>query len=109
MEVGVGAFTSCDVRRGYGHTFGASSAAGVRYCMDGNGELMILSGSSFTLRKHTFVLLPPGIVYSVGSIGKQPKDTSQRRRCRAPLFAETVPTIKAGEVKMGILTACGEV
>jgi AraC family transcriptional regulator, activator of mtrCDE len=109
MEVGVGAFTSCDVRRGYDLTFDASSSATVHYCMAGNGELMVISGSSFKIRKHTFVLLPPGVVYSVGSIGKQPKGTSRRRRFRAPLFAESVPTIKAGEGKTGIVTACGEV
>jgi AraC family transcriptional regulator, activator of mtrCDE len=109
MEVGVGAFTSCDVRRGYDLTFDASSSATVHYCMAGNGELMVINGSSFKMRKHTFVLLPPGVVYSVGSIGKQPKGASRRRRFRAPLFAESVPTIKAGEGKTGIVTACGEV
>jgi AraC family transcriptional regulator, activator of mtrCDE len=109
MEVGVGAFTSCDVRRGYDLTFDASSSATVHYCMAGNGELMVINGRSFKMRKHTFVLLPPGVVYSVGSIGKQPKGTSRRRRFRAPLFAESVPTIKAGEGKTGIVTACGEV
>ena len=109
MEVGVGAFTSCDVRRGYDLTFDASSSATVHYCMAGNGELMVINSSSFKMRKHTFVLLPPGVVYSVGSIGKQPKGTSRRRRFRAPLFAESVPTIKAGEGKTGIVTACGEV
>lgn len=109
MEVGVGAFTSCDVRRGYDLTFDASSTAAVHYCMVGNGELMVINGSSFKMRKHTFVLLPPGIVYSVGSVGKQQKGASWRRRFRAPLFAESVPTIKAGEGKTGIVTACGEV
>ncbi len=109
MEVGVGKFTSCDVRRGYDLTFDASSAATVHYCMDGNGELMVINGNSFKLRKHTFVLLPPGVVYSVGSIGKQPKGSSRRRRFRAPLFAESVPTIRAGEGEKGIVTACGEV
>ena len=109
MEVGVGAFTSCDVRRGYDLTFNASSSATVHYCMAGNGELMVINGSSFKMRRHTFVLLPPGVVYSVASLGKQPKGTSRRRRFQAPLFAESVPTIKAGEGKTGVVTACGEV
>ena len=109
MEVGVGKFTSCDVRRGYDLTFDASSAATVHYCLDGNGELMVIDGNSFKLRRHTFVLLPPGVVYSVGSIGTQPKGFSRRRRFRAPLFAESVPTIRAGEGRKGIVTACGEV
>jgi hypothetical protein len=51
MEVGVGAFTSCDVRRGYDLTFDASSGATVHYCMAGNGELMVINGSSFKIRK----------------------------------------------------------
>jgi AraC-like DNA-binding protein len=109
MEVGVGAFTSCDVRRGYDLTFDASSSATVHYCMAGAGELMVINGSSFKMRKHTFVLLPPGVVYSVGSTGKQPKRNFRRRRFRAPLFAESVPTIKAGEGRTGVVTACGEV
>jgi AraC family transcriptional activator of mtrCDE len=109
MEVGVGAFTSCDVRRGYDLTFEASSTATVHYCMDGNGELMVIGGNSFEMRKHTFVLLPPGVVYSVGSVGKQRKGSFSRRRFRAPLFAESVPTIRAGEGRTGIVTACGEV
>jgi AraC-like DNA-binding protein len=109
MEVGVGAFTSCDIRRGYDLSFNASSSATVHYCMAGNGELMVINGNSFKIRRHTFVLLPPGVAYSVGSIGEQPKGTSRRRRFRAPLFAESVPTIKVGEGKIGIVTACGEV
>ena len=97
MDVGVGAFTSCDVRKGYDLTFDASSRATVHYCMAGNGELMVINGSSFRIRKHTFVLLPPGVVYSMGSAGMQPKGVLRRRRFRAPLFAESVPTIRAGE------------
>jgi AraC family transcriptional activator of mtrCDE len=42
-------------------------------------------------------------------MGNQPISSSQRRRFRAPLFAESVPTIRAGEGKKGIVTACGEV
>jgi AraC-like DNA-binding protein len=109
LEVGVVAFTSCDVRRGYDLLFDASSHATVHYCMAGNGELMVINGRSFEIRQHTFVLLPPGVVYSVGSLGKQPKVTFRRRRIRAPLFAESVPTIRAGEGRTGIVTACGEV
>jgi AraC-like DNA-binding protein len=76
--------------------------------MDGNGDLMVINGKSFKMRKHTFVLLPPGIVYSVGSVGRQRKGAFRRGRLRAPLFAESVPTIKAGTGRIGIVTACGE-
>jgi AraC-like DNA-binding protein len=109
MEVGVGAFTSCDVRLGYDLTFDASARATVHYCMDGIGELMVANGHSFQLRKHTFVLLPAGLVYSVNSVGKQRKGVLHRRRFRAPMFAESVPTILAGAGKTGIVTACGEI
>jgi len=68
---------------------------------------MVING--FRIRKHTFVLLPPGVVYSVGSAGKQPKGAFRRRRFRAPLFAGSVPIIRAGEGKTGIVTACGKV
>ena len=101
MDVGVGAFTSCDVRQGYDLTFDASSSATVHYCLAGNGELMVINGSSFRIRKHTFVLLPPGVVYSVGSAGKQPKSAFRRRRFRAPVFAGSEPTIRAGEGRAG--------
>jgi AraC family transcriptional regulator, activator of mtrCDE len=109
MEVGVGAFTSCDVRRGYNLTFDAALTATVHYCMDGMGELMVTSGGSFEMRKHTFVLLPAGTVYSVEAVGKLQKGQARRRRFRAPVFAESVPTIQAGEGKTGIVTACGDV
>jgi AraC-like DNA-binding protein len=69
---------------------------------------MVIDGSSFRIRKHTFVLLPPGVVYSVGAAGKEPKGAFRRRRFRAPLFAESVPIIQAGEGRTGIVTACGE-
>jgi hypothetical protein len=100
MEVGVGAFTSCDVRRGFDLTFDASSRATVHYCMAGNGELMVINSSSFKIRKHTFVLLPPGVIYSVRSIGKQPEGTSRRRRFRAPLFAESVQRLKRAKARL---------
>lgn len=109
MEVGGGAFTSCDVRRGYNLIFDAAATATMHYCLDGGGELMVVNGRSFKIRKHTFVLLPPGIVYSVGSAGKEQNTTFRHRRIRAPLFAEGLPTIKAGDGKSGIVTACGEV
>ena len=73
MEVGVGAFTSCDVRRGYDLTFDASSRATVHYCMAGNGELIVINGSSFEIRKHTFVLLPPGLFTAWDRLETNPK------------------------------------
>lgn len=109
MEVGGSAFTSCDVRRGYTLFFDTTASATMHYCLDGDGELMVIKGSSFKIRKHSFVLLPPGFAYSVGSAEKGQNITFRHPRFRAPLFSECLPTIKAGEGKTGIVTACGEV
>ncbi len=71
MEVGVGAFTSCDVRRGYDLTFDAASSATVHYCLDGMGELMIIKGRSLQIAEaHVRAFVPPGVVYSIGSVGR---------------------------------------
>ena len=109
MEVGVGAFTSCDIRLGYQLTFEFCSTASLHYCLAGQGTLKIRNGSTIALRQHSFVLLPPGVIYSIGANENEEFINFPRRRLRAPLFKESVPTIHAGEGEPGILTACGEV
>lgn len=109
MEVGVGAFTSCDIRRGYQLTFEACSTASLHYCLEGHGSMRLNNGSTIAMRPHSFVLLPHGIIYSIGADGSENTSDLPRRRLRAPLFRESVPTIQAGEGEAGILTACGEV
>ncbi|HEY1945962.1 MAG TPA: AraC family transcriptional regulator [Bryobacteraceae bacterium] len=109
MEVGVGAFTSCDIRSGYKLTFDASSTATLHYCLAGRGAMTVVNGSTIRLRQHSFVLLPPGTIYSIGANINGSKGNLALRRLRAPLFKESVPTILAGEGKPGILTACGDV
>jgi AraC family transcriptional regulator, activator of mtrCDE len=114
LEVGVGAFTSCDIRAGYKLTFDACATASVHYCMAGRGALQVQKGPSVRLRQHSFVLLPPGHIYSIAANLNAvsldaAKGDATLRRLRAPLFRESVPTIQAGEGKAGILTACGEV
>jgi AraC-like DNA-binding protein len=109
LEVGVGAFTSCDIRLGYKLTFEACATATVHYCLDGRGELRLKNGSITKMRPHSFVLLPPGLIYSIGANANKSEGVATLRRFRAPLFKESVPTIQAGEGRAGILTACGEV
>lgn len=108
MEVGVGAFTSCDIRSGYQLTFEACSTASLHYCLAGHGALRIRNGPTTTLRQHSFVLVPSGVIYSIGA-NEEDGGGFPRRRLRAPLFRESVPTIQAGEGDPGILTACGEI
>jgi AraC-like DNA-binding protein len=109
MELGVGAFTSCDIRLGYQLTFEACSTASLHYCLAGQGALRIRNGPVIKLRQHSFALLPPGVIYSIAANEDEDSSNLPRRRQRAPLFRESVPTIQAGEGEAGILTACGEI
>jgi AraC family transcriptional activator of mtrCDE len=109
LEVGVGAFASCDIRRGHQLTFEARPAAGVHYCLEGKGALRIRNGKTVEVRQHSFVLLPPNVIYSLGANEKEESDSVPRRRLRVPLFKESVPTIRAGEGATGIVTVCGEI
>jgi AraC family transcriptional activator of mtrCDE len=109
MEVGVGAFACCDIRRGHQLTFDARPAAGVHYCLAGQGALRLRSGESVKLRQHSFVLLPPDIIYSLGANKKEDLDQVPRRRLRPSLFKESVPTLTAGVGASGLVTVCGEI
>ena len=108
LEVGVGAFASCDIRLGYQLTFDSRPAAGVHYCLEGSGELRLRTGARVSMQQHSFVLLPPNVVYCLGA-HQCGEHTTPRGRLRAPLFKESVPTIQAGDGETGILTVCGEV
>lgn len=109
LEVGVGAFTSCDIRAGFRLTFEAASTATVHYCLSGQGTIRLMDGRVLALRRHSFALLPPGVIYSIEARGAKPESTTPIRRIRAPLFKESVPTLRAGDGRAGIVTACGEV
>lgn len=108
LEVGVGAFTFCDVRNGCQLAFEACSTATVHYCLAGRGSIRLMDGRVVKLRQHSFVLLPAGVVYSIEGGGKS-APAKPIRRLRAPLFKESVPTLQAGDGKSGVVTACGEV
>lgn len=109
LEVGVGAFASCDIRQGHQLTFDARPAAGVHYCLTGEGALRLQNGKSVRLREHSFVLLPPNVMYSLGANDADEAGPAPRGRLRAPLFKESVPVIQAGDGSPGIVTACGEI
>src|SRR6185437_7529204 len=98
-----------DIRMGYQLTFEICSTATLHYCLAGRGTLKIRNGAAIMLRQHSFALLPPRIIYSIGANENEASLTFPRRRLRAPLFKESVPTIHAGDGGPGILTACGEV
>lgn len=109
LEVGVGAFTSCDVRKGFRLTFEACTTATVHYCLAGRGAIRLKDGRVFQMKQHSFILLPPGVLYSIEANAKSSGHETPLRRLRAPLFKESVPTLQAGHGNPGILTACGEV
>jgi len=109
LEVGVGAFAACDIRKGFQLTFDARPTASLHYCLAGRGTMRCRSGDVILIKQHSFILLPPNIIYTIGANTREELGGTPRRRLRAPLFKESVPTIRAGEGKPGILTACGEV
>lgn len=109
LEVGVGAFTSCDVRTGCRLTFEACSTVSVHYCLAGRGTVRLKDGRALTLRQHSFALLPAGVVYSIEANRAESEPGVAMRRLSAPLFKESVPILRAGDGRSGILTACGEV
>jgi AraC family transcriptional activator of mtrCDE len=109
LEVGVGVFATCDVREGYQLTFDARPAVGLHYCLEGEGALMVRNGEVIELQAHSFVLLPPNVIYTIGSRGMNDAGCVPRPRLKAPVFQESVPTILAGDGDPGLLTACGEV
>ncbi len=109
MEVGVGAFTSCDIRLGCQLTFAPCSTASLHYCLAGMGALRIKNGPTIVLRQHSFALLPPGVVYSIGANENEDSGSVPLQRLQAPLFRESVPTLQAGDGAAGVLTACGEI
>ena len=109
LELGVGGFASCDIRRGHQLTFSPRPAAGVHYCISGVGSLRIRNGQTVTMRRHSFALLPPNVVYTLGANKHEQAGAALRRRLRVPLFKESVPVIRAGEGRPGIVTVCGEI
>jgi AraC family transcriptional regulator, activator of mtrCDE len=110
LDVGVTAFTACDVRRGWRLEFAASRAATLHYCIEGAGVMQVANGPALGLVQHSFALLPPGVAYSIEAVGGATAQHSiPRRRLAAPPFRESVPTIQAGDGEAGILTACGDV
>lgn len=112
LDVGVAAFTSCDVRNGWQLVFEPNSAASLHYCLAGAGAMRIGNGPRVAIRQHSFVLLPPGMTYSfeAGSVANlgQTRFIS-RAPLLAPPFKESIPTIRVGDGEEGLLTACGEV
>ena len=108
MEVGVGAFSLCDVRTGHQLTFKAAPTASVHYCLAGQGQIRLRDGPVILVRQHSFVVLPPKVVYSIGANDYE-EHGLPHQLLRAPSFYESVPTIQAGDGQLGILSVCGEI
>jgi AraC family transcriptional regulator, activator of mtrCDE len=112
LDVGVAAFTSCDVRNGWRLVFAPNSAASVHYCLAGAGTMRIGNGPPVTFEQHSFVLIPPKLTYSfeagTGANAGRSRLMS-RGSSLAPPFKESIPTILAGDGEEGLLTACGEI
>ena len=81
MEVGVGAFTSCDIRLGHQLTFEACSTASLHYCLAGQGVMKLKNGPVITMQEHSFVLLPPGLIYTIAA--NEAEDSDNRLHPRA--------------------------
>src|SRR5271154_2742317 len=95
LDVGVTAFTSCDVRDGWQLVFEPNRIASLHYCLAGAGTMRIENGPPIAIAQHSFVLLPPRIAYSfeAGTGGARRRGESMRRgRLHAPPFEESVPT-----------------
>ncbi len=108
LDVGVGAFSLCDIRHGHQLTFTKSPAPSLHYCLTGQGQIRLKGGESIDVRQHTFALIPADVVYSVAA-NKSDDGSRPHPLSRAPSFFENVPTIQAGDGEIGLITACGEV
>lgn len=109
LDVGVGHFTVCDIRPGWGVRFDASRMASVHYCLEGVGTLVVLGARPIQLEPHTFVLLPPDIAYYLESGSSKPVQIEPRARQQETLLRESVPVITVGKGEQGLATACGEI
>jgi AraC family transcriptional activator of mtrCDE len=112
FDVGVAAFTSCDVRHGWQLVFEPSQSASLHYCLAGTGTMSVGNGAPIAVEQHSFVLLPPRVAYSFEAGGirtNEYRGSLRHGRIQACASGESVPTIRAGDGDEGLLTACGEV
>ncbi len=112
FDVGVAAFTSCDVRQGWQLVFEPSQSASLHYCLAGTGTMSVGNGPPIAVERHSFILLPPRVAYSFEAGGVRTNEyrgSLRHGRLQARASEESVPTIRAGDGDEGLLTACGEV
>lgn len=107
LDVGVVNFTVCDIRDGVSVRFDACKTVSVHYCMSGSGALVVENQDRIELSSHSFVMLPPGLSYSLES-ACPPATAVDRARLDQWPSRETVPTVLVGDAHNGITTACGE-
>ncbi|GAB2920231.1 hypothetical protein GCM10027093_68690 [Paraburkholderia jirisanensis] len=108
LDLGVVNFSMCDIRNGWGVRFEACSTASLHYCLSGGGALVMGEAERIALDAHSFVLLPPGVVYRIDAPGRSEARSVDRARVGGGLARETVPTVQVGDGREGVVTACGE-
>lgn len=108
FDIGLTHFTVCDVRSGWGIRFDSCKSASLHYCLAGAGSMTVRGLPPIRLEPHSFVLLPPGIEYSIQSESIEPVQLEHRARLRGMPSQESVPTLTVGEGRRGVETACGE-
>jgi len=108
LDIGVTHFTVCDIRDGWGMRFDSCETASLHYCVKGVGTLAVRGLPPIQLDPHTFVLLPPGVGYSLESDSTKQVRLEHRTRLRGVSSHESVPTLTVGEGEPGVETVCGE-
>jgi len=88
--------------------FDSCNTASLHYCLGGVGTLAVRGLPPIQVEPHTFVLLPPGVAYSLESDSPKHVRLEHRTRLRGVSSHESVPTLTVGEGQSGIKTVCGE-
>jgi AraC family transcriptional regulator, activator of mtrCDE len=108
LDLGVVNFSMCDIRKGWGVRFEACNTASLHYCLSGGGALVVEERERIALDAHSFVLLPPRLVYRIDAPGRSAARSVERGRVNGAPARETAPVVQVGEGGEGVVTACGE-
>ncbi|HVE07359.1 MAG TPA: AraC family transcriptional regulator [Paraburkholderia sp.] len=108
LDLGIVNFSMCDIRKGWGARFAACETASLHYCLAGGGALVVEERERIELAAHSFVLLPPRLVYRIDAPGRSAARSVDRARVNGALARETAPTVQVGDGGEGVVTACGE-
>ena len=104
LDVRVVAFTTCDVRQGWRIEFPPMEVAGVHLVLHGAGWVSA-AGCGLPVASQTFVLIPAGLPYAIGSAPGTPH--ALRHPPLPPADGPGLPVIQAGDGAPALLLACG--